>query len=129
MKRTRPSARRLAFAAVLAATFVVTASFFAPHLRQAEGAGGGPAPLAQPAIVAGDSVAGLPLLGHLEGGAYTVKIYGSPDGPLYSVFNAEGTRLASLLPASQVAERFPQHHIPEALADVPGPAQHGGSEW
>ncbi len=119
MRRTRPSTRRFAFAAALAATSVVTASYFAPHVRRASGAGGDAPPLAQPAMVApGLHASGHPVLVELEGAAYNVRVHGSPAGPLYSVFDARGAELAAMLTAVELNDRFPQLRIPEAWADV-----------
>jgi hypothetical protein len=123
MKRTRPSSRRFAFAAVLAASSVITASFFAPHVRSASGSGGRPPALAQPALVApGAAKADYPVLIDLERTSWTVRVHGSPSGPLYSVYDAGGAELARMLTVAEISAQFPWLGLPDAWADVPEPA-------
>ena len=114
----RPNARKLAVAALLAAAFLVTASIFAPDVSHATrtGTGAGPAP---PEVVPAALAQSLPLLVELEGRTYTVKVYGSPDGPRYTVYGSQGATLAERLTAQQLTDRFPQLHLPDAWADVP----------
>ena len=115
----KPNARKLAAAAFLAAAFLVMASIFAPHVSVAGRAGIRVEPAPQPEIVSAALGENLPLLGELEGGSYTVRVYGSLDGPRYTVYGSQGAALAELLTAQQVADRFPQLNLPGAWADVP----------
>ncbi len=58
----------------------------------------------------------LPSLGRLENDRYTVNIYATPVGPLYSVFTPEGVALATLITAAEVSDRFSDLKLPDARA-------------
>ena len=60
--------------------------------------------------------ASLPSLGRLENDRYTVNIYATPAGPLYSVFTPEGVALATLITAAEVSDRFSDLKLPDARA-------------
>ena len=60
--------------------------------------------------------ASLRSLGRLENDRYTVNIYATPAGPLYSVFTPEGVALATLITAAEVSDRFSDLKLPDAAA-------------
>lgn len=76
--------------------------------------------------------ASLRSLGRLENDRYTVNIYATPAGPLYSVFTPEGVALATLITAAEVSDRFSDLKLPDAgagtglkLMDTPT----GAGDW
>ena len=92
--------------------FLIMASIFVPKKLQAD-----EAPLAAESAAHSSGARGrLPLLGELESQRYTVRIYGTPDRPLYTVCDRSGRELASLLSAEQVAGQFPDLPLPDARA-------------
>lgn len=113
MKLSQRIMQHLVLAMALFVAFLFMASIFVPDPSQAGDLVGAPA--AHSAAARN----GLPSLGQLEGDRYEVKVFATPSGPLYSVYDRSGTELASLLTAQQVAERFPQLPLPDARAAEP----------
>ena len=62
--------------------------------------------------------ASLRSLGRLENEQYTVNIYATPAGPLYSVYTPDGVALATLITAAEVSDRFSDLKLPDARADA-----------
>jgi hypothetical protein len=91
----------------LIVAFLFMASIFVPKSIEA---GEPPESVAHSSAERGS----LPLLGQLESQQFTVRIYGSPSRPLYSVYDRNGRELASLLEPEQVAARFPELPLPDA---------------
>jgi len=102
MKRLPPNVERTVAGCLLCAMFILMASVFAPDFSQAGTDG----------LAPNDPHAGLTSLGVIMNQSYQVEIYGSPDGPLYTIFDVSGRPLAALLTAEQAAEEFPDLPIP-----------------
>ena len=119
--KIRLNPRHLAVTAALVGGFLVMASVFAPDRLQAGGEGASvPAPIELPSeYYSSEFRRDMSLLGQIESGEYTVKFYGTADGPLYSVYDASGTELAELLTPRQIADRFPSLPLTDAHAVVP----------
>ena len=113
--------RHLAVTAALIGAFLVMASVFAPDRLQAGGEGAGvSARIELPSeYYSAEFRQNLSLLGQIESGEFTVKFYGTAEGPLYSVYDASGTELADLLTPEQIADRFPGLPLTDAYAEVP----------
>jgi len=111
--------QRLFTVIALAAAFIVMASVFVPErARMVEGADGGvlPRPHSQRPTPRADEASadpheGLSCLGELRDVRYTVKIYATESGALYSVYSSEGTELGVLLTSAQVERRFPDLRV------------------
>ena len=102
---------RLLATAALAVAFVIMASVFVPE--RSRGGEAGP--------MASDTDARTPSavrdqfapLGTLETGRYRVEIFGTSEGPRYSVYDAAGgEELGSLMTAEEVAEWFQDLPLP-----------------
>jgi hypothetical protein len=114
MKKLRVSSRRVIIGGALFAAFLVMASIFAPGRSEAE-----QETFEVPSIAYSEEARrNMSLIGELEGTRYTVELYATPFGPLYSVYDRDGRQLADLFTADQVTARFPDLPINEAHADV-----------
>ncbi len=116
MKVPPPTVRRIIVAGILAAGFLVMASVFAPDRSQADDRDS-----SSQQTPAAHSAAreGLPSLGQVSNDRYMIKIFGTPNGPVYSVYDKSGVELGALLTAEQVTERFHGLHLPGARAGQP----------
>ena len=64
---------------------------------------------------------------HLSGVEYWVLIYGSPDGPRYSVCSLDGRLLQADLPADEVYKAFPTLDVEGMWVDPPNGAEPGAA--
>jgi len=63
---------------------------------------------------------GWPVLGHLTGADYWVVIYGSPEGPRYTVCTLDGRTLREDMQAEDVYREFPTLDLEGMWLDPPG---------
>ncbi len=116
MNRPVPAVERLIAAAALLGAFLVMASIFSPTESPADL----PTSEEDQKTTQSDPHAGLFSFGTLETDQYRVEIYGTSDGPRYSVYNtANGEELGVLLSEDQVAEWFEDLQLPVADFSVP----------
>jgi hypothetical protein len=101
----------------LVVAFVFMASIFAPDRTQAGDESARPMPA--PAPHSAEAIENSLSLGDLEGPDYSVQIYATPNGPLYSVLDSKGREVATMLTPTQVAQQFPGVPLPGAHANVP----------
>ena len=107
---------RLIAAAALLGAFLVMASIFSPT----ESPAGLPETTPDQTATPVDPHQGLLSFGTLETDRYRVEIYGTNDGPRYSVYDATGgSELGILLTADQVAEQFVDLQLPSTDFSVP----------
>jgi len=116
MKWTSALTRRSLAVGALALGFLVMASVFVPErIRAGEGVGSG-----RPHST--DPHKSLLALGTIEDDSYLVRIFATPDGPRYSVYDTvDGSELGVLLTEEQVAKWFPGLPLPTMDFDMPGP--------
>ncbi len=129
MKKLRFSPRTLALGGTLSVAFVLMASIFAPERTEAVVE---PDPLPPSMTYSEEARQNMSLIGELDGDGYTVQLYASPYGPLYSVFDDNGVQLADLATAEQITLRFPDLPLTDAYADVPYKTMGtdiGGGNW
>lgn len=107
--------KKLAVAATLVVAFLFMASIFVPGRLQADEEPSSPPP---PAL-SSEVLDNLLPLGHIEGLHYTIDVYATPTGPLYTVHDSSGFTVGELLTPGQIAQRFPDITLPDAVADVP----------
>jgi hypothetical protein len=115
MKFSRRIVRSALVGTALGVAFLFMASIFVPGRSQADSDAlpGVPDPLSA------ESMEAMEPLGRIEGKLYTVEVFATPSGPLFTVFDRHGNELAPLLTPAQVAERFPDLPLTDAHADVP----------
>ncbi len=104
--------RNIVVATTLLVAFGLIASIFVPAPLAARG-------VDTQAVSAAHSAGGeasFRSLGRLENDRYTVNIYATPAGPLYSVYTPEGVALATLITAAEVSDRFSDLKLREARA-------------
>jgi len=106
--------RDIVAATALLVAFGLMASIFVPAPLAARDID---AQASSPARSAGGQ-ASLRSLGRLENEQYTVNIYATPAGPLYSVYTPDGVALATLITAAEVSDRFSDLKLPDARADA-----------
>ena len=112
MKGVPPIVRHVVIASILVGAFLIMASVFVPDRLQARAG-------EDSATHSAQLTEGLPSLGELVDNRYTVKVYATPAGPRYSVYDHDGTRVAALLSAEKVAKLYPDLPLPDARADGP----------
>ncbi len=107
MKWTSALTRRSLAIGGLALGFLVMASVFVPErIRAGEGVGS-----SRPHST--DPHKSLLALGTIEDDSYLVRIFATPDGPRYSVYDTiDGSELGVLLTEEQVAKWFPELPLP-----------------
>jgi len=109
MNRPVPAVERLIAAAALLGAFLVMASIFSP----AESPADLPISVDDQNATQSDPHEGLLSFGTLETDQYRVEIYGTSDGPRYSVYDAtNGRELGILLTEDQVADWFDDLQLP-----------------
>jgi hypothetical protein len=114
MKVSRGVIRSTLVGIALGVGFLFMASIFVPgQTRAGESASGVPDPLSA------ESMAAMKPLGRIEGKLYTVEVYSTPSGSLFTIYDRHGNELAPLLTAQQAAEEFPDLNLTDARADVP----------
>lgn len=106
--------RDIVAATTLLVAFLLMASIFVPAPLAARGVDA----QAVSAAHSTDGQASLRSLGRLENEQYTVNIYATPAGPLYSVYTPDGVALATLITAAEVSDRFSDLKLPDARADA-----------
>jgi hypothetical protein len=116
MKVSRRVVRSVLAGTGLAVAFVFMASIIVPGRSQA---GSGAAPPTVPDPLSAESIEAMQPLGRIEGNLYTVGIYATPSGPLFTVYDRHGNELAGLLSRAQLAEQFPNLTLEETHADAP----------
>ncbi len=116
MKWTSALTRRSLAVGALALGFLVMASVFVPdRIRAGEGVGSGRSGSTDPHK-------SLLALGTIEDDSYLVRIFATPDGPRYSVYDTiDGSELGVLLTEEQVAKWFPDLPLPTMDFDALGP--------
>jgi hypothetical protein len=112
--------RRLAIVAVLGVAFVLMASIFDPGaIRASQPDTRSPGASRQPELNSIDPHEGLRMLGTLHHHRYTVRMFAGAQAPLYSVYDRDGSLLATLRTAAQIQQQFPSLPLPSLDADTP----------
>ncbi len=105
---------RLLAGLALCGAFLLMASVFVPGQSSAD-----PSINTQTITGQSDPHAGLLSLGEIADANFRVNIFSGPEGPVYSVFEAQtGQVLGTLLTPEQVSERFPELPLPDMDFDT-----------
>lgn len=111
--------RRLVVALALAAAFLVMASVFSPQRSKAGDVSASGSDRAS-APSSTDPHEGLRSLGTLEGRNCVVKMFATPDGARYSLYEKPtGRELGVLLTPQRVHEWFPELQLPATDFSAP----------
>ncbi len=118
MARFSVTIGRLLVIVTLTRAFLFMASIFVPDESRA-----GNTQIADDAgtsLPSADAHDGLSSLGELKGVRHTVKIFATPEGPRYSIFDSDGVVIGTLLSMRQVIRHF-GNDLPlgEFRADAP----------
>ncbi len=118
MARFSTTIERLLVIVSLTLAFLFMASIFVPDDSRA----GNARTAADPgtSLPSADAHDGLASLGELKGVRHTVKIFATPEGPRYSIFDTDGVEIGTLLSKGQVIRHFGDDlPLPELRADTP----------
>ncbi len=123
MARFSTTIQRLLVIVSLTLAFLFMASVFVPNESRAGNAQIADDPgISLPSVDAHD---GLSSLGELKGVRHTVKIFATPDGPRYSIFDTDGVEIGTLLSIRQVIRHFGDDlPLGEFQADAPVQLMH-----
>ncbi len=123
MARFSTTIERLLVIVSLSLAFLFMASVFVPNESRAGNAQTVDDPgISLPSV---DAHAGLYSMGEIKGLRQTVKIFATPDGPRYSIFDTDGVEIGTLLSIRQVIQHF-NDDLPlgEFQADAPVQLMH-----
>ena len=119
--------RRIGVAVVLAGSFLVMASVFSPQRSKAGDVGTAAtdrSSMAAPFSDSTDPHEGLRSLGTLEGRTCVVKMFATPDGARYSLYEkSTGRELGVLMTPQRVHEWFPELQLPNTDFSAPAERQ------
>ena len=119
MRSLPPVVERLIATAGLVVLFAAMASVIVPDWTQAEVP---EAVLPNWTVESVDPHEGLRSLGTLEDDRFTVNVFASDEGPLYSIYSAEtGEVIGILLTPEQVERQFPDLPLPQLDFSATGP--------
>ncbi len=131
MARFSTTIERLLVIVSLSLAFLFMASVFVPNESRA-----GNAQIADDpgiALPSADAHDGLYSLGEIKGLRQTVKIFATPEGPRYTIYDTDGVEIGTLLSIRQVIQHF-NDDLPlgEFQADAPVKLMHAEpiqSDW
>lgn len=131
MARFSPTIERLLVIVTLTLAFLFMASIFVPDESRA-----GNTPIADDpdtSLPSANAHDGLSSLGEIKGVRHTVNIFATPDGPHYTIFDADGVEIGTLLSMRQVIRHFGDDlPLEEFQADAPVQLMHAEpiqSDW